>query len=128
MLLPVFRIILGATVRPLHSPVASWTVANATSDPVPAPVPGVVHQALLSAGILSGDPLYRYNELSFAWVAETAWTYRGVFTLNDTELRTFDAGTVQFEGLVRRRSRHPPSLGHQPTLVARPCRRTRWRR
>ena len=77
----------------------SWSVSNATRE-VPARVPGVVHQALLEAGVLQGDPLYRYNELAFSWVAEANWTYRARFDLNRTELRAFDGGgTVQFEGL-----------------------------
>ena len=75
-----------------------WSVSNATRE-LPARVPGVVHQALLDAGVLQGDPLYRYNELAFSWVAQANWTYRARFDLNQTELRAFDGGTIQFEGL-----------------------------
>ena len=76
----------------------AWSVSNATRE-VAARVPGVVHQALHDAGVLQGDPLYRYNELAFSWVAEANWTYRARFDLNQTELRAFDGGIVQFEGL-----------------------------
>ena len=42
---------------------------------VPATVPGTAHDALLAAGVLAdGDPVRRFNELSYRWVAtEEAW-------------------------------------------------------
>ena len=48
-----------------------WRVRNANdSIDVPATVPGVVHEALLAARFLAnGDPLYRFNELNYRWVA-----------------------------------------------------------
>ena len=58
----------------------AWTVTNANgSISVPASVPGVAHMALMEANILTEDPLYRYNELNYAWVALEDFTYTGIF-------------------------------------------------
>ena len=64
----VERLLTAAGIR--------WTCTNANgSIAVPATVPGVAHQALRNAGILPGDPLYRYNELDFGWVTRENWTF-----------------------------------------------------
>ncbi|MCA1595363.1 MAG: glycoside hydrolase family 2 protein, partial [Chloroflexi bacterium] len=45
---------------------------------LPARVPGHVHLDLMSAGVI-GDPFYRLQERSSAWVDETDWVYETVF-------------------------------------------------
>jgi beta-mannosidase len=42
---------------------------------VRATVPGQVHLDLLDSGVLSQDPLYRQNELEYAWVGQSCWAY-----------------------------------------------------
>jgi beta-mannosidase len=63
-------------------PIISWRCRNSnrTID-VPAPLPAVAHTALMAAGVLRGDPLYRYNERDWSWVALENWTFEGTFTL-----------------------------------------------
>eukprot|EP00057_Strongylocentrotus_purpuratus_P006506 XP_011660980.1 PREDICTED: beta-mannosidase isoform X2 [Strongylocentrotus purpuratus] len=52
-----------------------WKVTNANgSVSIPGQVPGSVHTALISAGILS-DPYYRFNDDLYKWVARDNWTY-----------------------------------------------------
>lgn len=47
----------------------AWHVTNSNgSVQVPAHVPGHVHIDLGRAGVLHGDPLYRFNELEFRYV------------------------------------------------------------
>jgi beta-mannosidase len=59
---------------------SSWRViaANGTIN-VPATLPATAHSALRAAGVLQGDPAFRYNEREWAWVAETAWVFQGTF-------------------------------------------------
>jgi beta-galactosidase/beta-glucuronidase len=40
-----------------------------------ASVPGNVHTDLMSAGLLEGDPYYRYNEVNMSWVTAKCWLY-----------------------------------------------------
>ena len=49
---------------------------------VVAVVPGVAHEALLAAGVLEGDPLYRFREMEYQWVAQANWTFTATFTLS----------------------------------------------
>lgn len=49
--------------------------------PLAAVVPGVAHEALLAAGLLAGDPLFRFRELEYRWVANADWTFTGSFEL-----------------------------------------------
>eukprot|EP00854_Cymbomonas_tetramitiformis_P005921 gene5921-7123_t len=66
-----------------------WRVhnKNGTID-VEASIPGNVHTDLMKANIL-GDPLWRFNEQAYAWVAEEEWTY----------YTRFDASELQSHGL-----------------------------
>ncbi len=60
----------------------AWRLRNANgSIDVPASVPCVAHEALLSAGVLRGDPLYRFRELEWAWAAREDWTFEASFAL-----------------------------------------------
>lgn len=45
---------------------------------VAARVPGVAHEALRAAGLI-GDPLYRFNELAYRWVALAQWNLSAEF-------------------------------------------------
>ena len=75
-------LIAAAYGRAASDPIISWRCRNAnrTID-VPAPLPAVAHTALMAAGVLKGDPLYRYNERDWSWVALENWTFEGTFTL-----------------------------------------------
>ena len=83
----------GRLVKTLVAPDVQWTCTNQNgSVSVPAHVPSVVHMALLAAGVLTSDPLYRYNELEHAWVGLDAWTYSARFSLDASD--TTDAGIL----------------------------------
>ncbi len=72
--------------------------ANGTID-VPAKLPAVAHTALMAAGVLKGDPLYRFNERDWSWVALEDWTFEGTFSLAvDAQLLTADA-VLTMEGV-----------------------------
>lgn len=64
-----------------------WNLAKAndTNLTYPAPVPGVVHQALLAADVIP-DPFYRDQEVEQFWVGETDWLYTREFVINETLL------------------------------------------
>lgn len=76
--------------RPLHD---GWEVlaaagpapAEVRGAPVPATVPGTVHDDLLAAGLIP-DPYLDDNEALLAWIGLTDWTYRTVFSLAASEL------------------------------------------
>ena len=98
-----------ASVAPLAlGSTAEWTITCANSPmcskhvpkSLPAKVPGVAHLALLDAGVLTGDPYYRYNELNWSWVAEADWTYHGTFAVDEADAGLVDGGAViKLEGL-----------------------------
>ena len=63
---------------------ADWRLRNSNdSINVPANLPCVAHEALLAAGVLRGDPLYRFNELDWSWVAREDWTFETTFDCAD---------------------------------------------
>lgn len=74
-------------------PTISWSCRNANhSIEVPVVLPAVAHTALLAAGVLQGDPLYRFNEREWSWVADENWTFVGSVSLAaDSELLDTDA-------------------------------------
>ena len=93
-----------ASSRPLTTASGvAWTIKCSANCPsslpssIPAQVPGVAHLSLMDAGLLKGDPLYRYNELEWSWVAEADWTYEGSF--NSTSAEVGATGAVRLEGL-----------------------------
>jgi beta-mannosidase len=51
-----------------------------TTIDVAARVPGVAHEALRAAGLI-GDPLYRFNEHAYRWVALAHWNFSTDFTV-----------------------------------------------
>ncbi|GLC57765.1 hypothetical protein PLESTB_001264400 [Pleodorina starrii] len=67
-----------------------WSLSNANGSVagLPAAVPGYPLHALRAAGLLGApaddprsEPLYRFNELEFRWVAMDTWTLSTEFTL-----------------------------------------------
>lgn len=60
-------------------PVENWTVRSESGEigPVEAPVPGVIHTALLEAGLIP-DPYFGDNEQRVAWVDSTTWVYETI--------------------------------------------------
>ena len=54
---------------------------NCIFDPIPAAVPGCVHNDLLNVGLIT-DPYYEMNSLKSAWVADCWWTYQPAFRLD----------------------------------------------
>ncbi|MCE5200708.1 MAG: sugar-binding domain-containing protein [Armatimonadota bacterium] len=64
--------------------------------PLHAPVPGEVHPALESAGIID-DPFYGTNSEHLQWIEDKEWWYRRSFTLPSgfEKSRTY----IEFEGL-----------------------------
>jgi beta-mannosidase len=64
---------------------------------VPAVVPGVVHQALLSAGLIP-DPYLDDNESALAWIGLVDWTYELRFDATAEELAA-DRLELAFDGL-----------------------------
>ncbi|KAJ8869705.1 hypothetical protein PR048_028700 [Dryococelus australis] len=75
-----------------------WAVRNANgSVAVPANVPGGIYSDLRAAGVI-GDPLYRFNDVEYRWVARDNWTYSGQFeTL--PELRQKRSVMLVFHGI-----------------------------
>jgi len=83
-----------------------WSCTNSNkSVAVPARIPGVVHEALLDAGVLaSGDPLYRFNEREYNWVGLENWTFIASFELRndvpaDRALLTTARPVLDLEGV-----------------------------
>ncbi len=63
-----------------------WTLRQSDGDkPVPFTVPGDVHSALLSAGVIE-DPYYRDNELAVDWVNQREWEIQREFEVADYSL------------------------------------------
>ena len=92
--------LLWRATNQLNSSDIAWTISSPRiKQTIPATVPGVVHLDLLGAGLLQGDPLYRYNELNWSWVAEADWNYTGVFALDAASQLLGGAAHLQFEGL-----------------------------
>ena len=90
------------TTSLLSSAGVVWRLRNANgSINVPASVPCIVHEALLAAGVLRGDPLYRFNEVEWAWVALDDWIFEAVFNLdaNDACASSEQACVLRLEGV-----------------------------
>ena len=84
--------------KSLIAPDVVWRLRNANgSIDVPAQLPGTAHQALLAAGVLSGDPMYRQNERTWSWVALEDWTFEGTFKLHESEAR--GAAALHFDAI-----------------------------
>ena len=70
-----------------HAPTATCAaetgqILSSVLEPIPATVPGCVHNDLLRAGLIP-DPYYEMNALSCAFVEQFWWTYTTQFTLEE---------------------------------------------
>lgn len=84
----------------MSSPIIAWRCHNANhSVDVPVQLPAVAHTALMAAGILKGDPLYRFNELAWSWVALENWTFVGRFSLNTSDALLQDDALLTLDGV-----------------------------
>ena len=66
-----------------------------------ATVPGCIHIDLMSAGIIQ-NPYLDTNELRYAWVSDSVWTYRTTFTLHRSDLHRVRHHDLVFAGLDTR--------------------------
>ena len=75
--------VTSTAVQHLHS-TASWSLYSSSNHSlrVPAKIPGLAHTLLLAAGVLRGDPFFRFNEANWSWVATTSWTFEGTFNVD----------------------------------------------
>ncbi|TKS87262.1 Beta-mannosidase [Collichthys lucidus] len=56
-----------------------WTLTNSNASlSLPAQVPGSVHTALQQQGYIQ-DPYFRFNDVSYRWIAFENWTYAVTF-------------------------------------------------
>nr|CAD7442486.1 unnamed protein product [Timema bartmani] len=77
-----------------------WTVAGSNGTvSVPATVPGGIYTDLRTAGVLDGDPFYRFNDVLYRWVARDNWTYARTFAINADTFLTKRQVTLVFHGL-----------------------------
>ena len=64
-------------------PIEAWELSGSSSAAgeilIPAKFPGNAHLALMAAGILDEDFLYRKQELHYSWIAQTDWTFTSNF-------------------------------------------------
>ena len=82
----------------------SWILTGSDSAnklvTVPAAVPGNVYTDLVTAKVLQGDPLARYNEKNFQWVASKDWTYTATFDLQGKAAAlTYDTIHLEADGI-----------------------------
>ena len=75
----------GGDVIDLSS-VGQWTLSGGQHDQLEVTVPGSVYTDLQQAGVLTGDLLYRFNDVEYRWVALTNWTYRLTFPLTQEQV------------------------------------------
>ncbi|XP_054470134.1 beta-mannosidase [Anoplopoma fimbria] len=75
-----------------------WSLSNSNGSVfLPAEVPGCVHSALQQQGHIQ-DPYFRFNDVSYRWVAFDNWTYTTTFS-GSTKLRANQKVLLVFEGV-----------------------------
>ncbi|XP_069782178.1 beta-mannosidase isoform X2 [Narcine bancroftii] len=75
-----------------------WEIRNENgSVRASATVPGTVHSALLSSGVI-WDPYYRFNDEAYRWIVLDNWTYSRTFTL-PPDMRTLKRVNLVCDGL-----------------------------
>lgn len=75
-----------------------WTVSNCNgSIRVQGAVPGCVHSALFSYGVIK-DPYIGFNDVNYKWIAQDDWTYSKTFTL-PPEIRNWQKVILVCEGI-----------------------------
>lgn len=63
-----------------------------------ATVPGCIHTDLMAEGLMQ-DPFLDTNERRYAWVSDSAWTYRATFGMTRRQLRQARHHDLVFAGL-----------------------------
>lgn len=75
-----------------------WILSDSNASvSLPAEVPGCVHTALQKQGYIQ-DPYFRFNDLSYRWIAYDNWTYTRIFTAS-AELRAKEKVLLVFDGV-----------------------------
>uniref|UniRef100_A0A8C2ZS38 Beta-mannosidase n=3 Tax=Cyclopterus lumpus TaxID=8103 RepID=A0A8C2ZS38_CYCLU len=75
-----------------------WSLSNSDcSVSLPAEVPGCVHSALQQQGFIQ-DPYFRFNDVSYRWIAYDNWTYTTTFA-GSTQLRASQKVLLVFDGV-----------------------------
>uniref|UniRef100_A0A669F7X4 Beta-mannosidase n=1 Tax=Oreochromis niloticus TaxID=8128 RepID=A0A669F7X4_ORENI len=75
-----------------------WRLSNSNGSLLlPAQVPGCVHSALQQQGYIT-DPYFRFNDVSYRWIALNNWTYTTTFTLS-AELSVKQKVLLVFDGV-----------------------------
>uniref|UniRef100_A0A3Q3L5P9 Beta-mannosidase n=1 Tax=Labrus bergylta TaxID=56723 RepID=A0A3Q3L5P9_9LABR len=74
--------VLGLVLKLTGSLNGKWSLSNSNGSLwLPAQVPGCVHTALQQQGFIQ-DPYFRFNDLSYRWIALDNWTYTTTFTVS----------------------------------------------
>ncbi|XP_041809505.1 beta-mannosidase-like [Chelmon rostratus] len=75
-----------------------WSLSNSNGSlSLPAEVPGCVHSALQQLGYIQ-DPYFRFNDVSYQWIAFDNWTYTTTFT-GSAHLRAAQKVLLVFDGV-----------------------------
>ncbi|KAL3968559.1 perforin 1 [Sarotherodon galilaeus] len=75
-----------------------WRLSNSNGSLLlPAQVPGCVHSALQQQGYIT-DLYFRFNDVSYRWIALDNWTYTTTFTLS-AELSVKQKVLLVFDGV-----------------------------
>ncbi|XP_041827729.1 beta-mannosidase [Melanotaenia boesemani] len=75
-----------------------WRLSNSNGSlSLPAEVPGCVHSALQQKGQIQ-DPYFRFNDVSYRWIALDNWTYTNIFTVS-AQLRDKQKVLLVFDGV-----------------------------
>ncbi|CAJ1074597.1 beta-mannosidase [Xyrichtys novacula] len=75
-----------------------WSLSNSNGSLIlPADVPGCVHTALQKRGYIQ-DPYFRFNDLSYRWIAFDNWTYTTTFNVPG-ELKSRQKILLVFDGV-----------------------------
>uniref|UniRef100_A0A4W6DMM4 beta-mannosidase n=1 Tax=Lates calcarifer TaxID=8187 RepID=A0A4W6DMM4_LATCA len=82
-----------------------WSLSNSNGSlSLPAEVPGCVHSALQKQGFIQ-DPYFRFNDVSYRWIAFDNWTYTTTFNVSKQKvLLVFDGvdtvATIWLNGVI----------------------------
>ncbi|KAM9708937.1 beta-mannosidase [Menidia menidia] len=75
-----------------------WRLSNSNGSlKLPAEVPGCVHSALQQQGYIP-NPYFRFNDVSYQWIALDNWTYTTIFTV-PVQLRLKQKVLLVFDGV-----------------------------
>ncbi|XP_068574186.1 beta-mannosidase [Cebidichthys violaceus] len=98
VLLCLFCGVLSVFCSVTRSLNGKWSLSNSDgSVSLPAEVPGCVHSALQQQGYIQ-DPYFRFNDVSYRWIAFDNWTYTTTFTVS-TQLRANQKVLLVFDGV-----------------------------